>query len=89
MRKLPIPTYRSDDFMGNTHVCGIKDVEKLVFALWITRATICKYFDFEKYFDSHPESQCRMIPMIAKMITAKNKCLRVAQIYGDVDIEKF
>ena len=88
MCKLPIPTYRSDEFMGKTHVCGIKDVEKIVFALWVSRAKTCKYFDYEKYFAEHPDSKQGTNHMIGNMTCAKMKCMRMAERYGNTSTVK-
>ena len=82
--KLPIPTYRSDDFMGKTHVCGISDVEKIVFALWVSRAKTCKYFDYSTYFEKHPNSRVSLSHFISRMIIAKKKCLRMANCFWTV-----
>jgi len=84
--KLPIPTYRSDEFMGKTHVCGIKDVEKIVFALWISRATLCKYFDFKRYLFKHPASRMELYDMCLRMQRARLKCLKAARQYGELHI---
>jgi len=84
MRKLPIPTYRADEFMGKTHVCGIKDVEKLLFTLWITRAKLCKTFNYDAYYERNHNSKMSNIIMIEKMIIAKSKCLQYASKFGDI-----
>lgn len=83
MTKYPIPTYRADEFMGKTHVAGLNDVDRLLFALWITRAKLCKNFDYEKYFAEHPDSKQSTILMIGNMTCAKMKCMRMAERYGD------
>lgn len=85
MRKLPLPTYCAYEFMGNTHVCGILDVEKLLFTLWMSRAATCKFFSIKRYLMTHPNSKCRVVGMTIKLISAKEKCLKVASLYGKVD----
>ena len=85
MRKLPIPTYCAYEFMGNTHVCGILDVEKLLFTLWMSRAATCKFFSIKRYLMTHPNSKCHVVGMTIKLLSAKEKCLKVASLYGKVD----
>lgn len=84
MHKLPIPTYRADEFTGSTHVCGISNVDKVLFTLWITRAKICKDFNYDAYYDRNPNSKMSSIIMIGKMIIAKRKCLQYASKFGDI-----
>lgn len=87
-KKFPIPTYRADEFTGNTKVCGLLDVERLLFTLWITRAKMCARFDYDAYFDRNPQSKVSTIIMIGKMVLAKRKCLWYASKFGDVSSVK-
>lgn len=82
---LPIPTYRADEFSGSTQVCGLLDVKKLLFMLWMSRAATCKFFGVKRYLLKHPKSKCRVIGMTIKLLSAQEKCMAVASRYGKVD----
>lgn len=86
--KFPVPTYPAYEFM-NARVCGQNDVEKVLFALWISRATLCKYFDFKRYLVKHPASRMDLNDMCIRMKRARIKCLIAARQYGELHIEGF
>ena len=85
--KFPVPTYPAYEFM-NARVCGQKDVEKVLFTLWIVRATLCKYFDFKRYLVKHPASKMDLADMCIWMKRARVKCLIAARQYGELHLER-
>lgn len=62
---------------------------KILFTLWMTRATLCKYFDFKRYLVKHPASNMDLYDMCLRMQRARLKCLNAARQYGELHLERF
>lgn len=70
-------------------MANISTNSKTLFTLWMTRATLCKYFDFKRYLVKHPASRMDLYDMCLRMQRARIKCLNVARQYGELHLERF
>ena len=63
-------------------------MERMLFALWVSRVRLCVYFDINMYLRVHRNSKMTFSDMCIRLNRAYLRCLTKARQFGDVPLKK-